>query len=137
MYLWRFAIEHAFRFLKQRLGLNANQSTNPACAERWMWLCALAYWQLLLMAQAVEDLRPAWHPRPTADQPRPLTPGQVQRGALRLLCKLGTPAAPPRPAGKGLGRPKGYRPKPRTRFAVVRKGKKTAKTAKNRLAAVV
>ncbi len=59
MYLWRFAIEHAFRFFKQRLGLNANRSTNPATVERWMWLCALAYWQLLLMAQGVADLRPA------------------------------------------------------------------------------
>lgn len=136
MYLWRFAIEHAFRFMKQRLGLNANQSTNPASADRWMWLCTLAYWQLLLMTQLVEDLRPAWHPRPTADRPRPLTPGQVQRGALRFLCKLGTPAAPPRPAGKGGGRPKGYRPKPRTRFAVVRKGKKPAKIGKNRPVAV-
>jgi hypothetical protein len=29
MYLWRFAIEHAFRFMKQHLGLNANQSTPP------------------------------------------------------------------------------------------------------------
>lgn len=26
MYLWRFAIEHLFRFLKQHMGLNANQS---------------------------------------------------------------------------------------------------------------
>lgn len=137
MYLWRFAIEHAFRFMKQRLGLNANQSTNPATAQRWMWLCTLAYWHLLLMAQAVEDHRPAWHPRPTANQPRPLTPGQVQRGALRFLGKLGTPAAPPRPAGKGIGRPKGYRPKPRTRFAIVRKGKKTRKTVQNRPVAVV
>ncbi|MCI0398321.1 MAG: transposase [Chloroflexi bacterium] len=137
MYLWRFAIEHAFRFLKQRLGLNANQSTNPATAERWMWLCALAYWQLLLMAPDVQDLRPAWHQRPTAAQGKPLTPGQVQRGALRFLCKLGTPAAPPRPVGKGAGRPKGYRPQPRTRFAIVRKGQKTARTVKNTPVAVV
>ena len=28
-YLWRFAIEHLFRFLKQHLGLNANHSTDP------------------------------------------------------------------------------------------------------------
>lgn len=28
MYLWRFAIEHAFRFLKQRLGLNARCSAD-------------------------------------------------------------------------------------------------------------
>ena len=28
MYLWRFAIEHFFRFMKQHLGLKANQSTD-------------------------------------------------------------------------------------------------------------
>jgi len=131
MYLWRFAIEHAFRFMKQHLGLNANQSTDPDSIQRWMWFCALAYWQLLLMRPDVEDLRPAWHPRNSAGQPKPLTPGQVQRGALRFLLKLGTPAAPTRPAGKGTGRAKGYRPTPRTRYAVVKKGAKRPKTARN------
>jgi len=38
MYLWRFALEHAFRFLKQHLGLNANQSTHLHSTELWMWL---------------------------------------------------------------------------------------------------
>lgn len=121
MYLWRFAIEHAFRFMKQRLGLNANFGANPAAIQLWMRLCALAYWQLLLMRHDVEDLRPAWHPRTVRSATQPLTPGQVQRGALRFLCKLGSPAAAPRPAGKGRGRPKGYRPAHRPRYAVVRK----------------
>jgi hypothetical protein len=40
MYLWRFAIEHFFRFCKQRLGLNANQSTDEVSIDLWMWLCA-------------------------------------------------------------------------------------------------
>jgi hypothetical protein len=48
MSLWRFAIEHAFRFLKQRLGLNTAQSTNPHAIAQWQGLTALAYWQLLL-----------------------------------------------------------------------------------------
>ena len=130
MYLWRFAIEHAFRFMKQHLGLNANRSTDPASLNRWMWLCALAYWQLLLMAPHVEDLRPAWHPRREAHASQWPTPGQVQRGALRFLLKLGTPAAQPRPAGKGLGRPKGYHPTPRNRYPVVRKGKNKPRRAK-------
>jgi len=131
MYLWRFAIEHAFRFMKQHLGLNANQSTNPTSVHLWMRWCALAYWQLLLMRYEVEDLRPAWYPQRTTGASHSLTPGQVQRGALGFLLKLGAPAAAPRPAGKGKGRPKGYRPAPRTRYAVVRKGKKQPKTAKN------
>ena len=127
MYLWRFAIEHAFRFMKQHLGLNAHCLTDPDSIQRWMWLCALAYCQLLLMGQDVDHLCPAWYPRKAQAPDRWLTPGQVQRGAGRFLVKLGTPAHPPRPAGKGRGRAKGYRPAPRRRYPVVRKGQKTVK----------
>ena len=84
MYLWRFAIEHFFRFLKQHLGLNANQSTDQVSTDQWMWLCALAYWQLLLMRDEVEDLRPAWYPAKPTSGAQKMTPGQVQRGALRI-----------------------------------------------------
>ena len=127
MYLWRFAIEHAFRFMKQHLGLNAHCLTDPDSIQRWMWLCALAYWQLLLMGRDVDDLCPAWYPRKTVRPDHWLTPGQVQRSASRFLLKLGSPAKPPRPAGKGCGRAKGYRPAPRPRYPVVRKGQKTVK----------
>jgi hypothetical protein len=137
MYLWRFAIEHAFRFMKQHLGLNANQSTYPASILLWMRWCALAYWQLLLMRYEVEDVRPAWNPHPTASASHSLTPGQVQRAALRFLLRVGTPAAAPRAAGKGTGRAKGYHPAPRPRYAVVRKTKKRPRTAHNTLARVV
>jgi hypothetical protein len=63
MYLWRFAIEHLFRFLKQHMGLNTDRSSNLESAQRWMWLCGLAYWQLLLIRDEVQPNRPAWHPR--------------------------------------------------------------------------
>ena len=128
MYLWRFALEHAFRFMKQHLGLTAHRLTDNDAIQRWMWLCALAYWQLLLMGQAGENLCPAWYPHPR-NAPARVTPGQVQRSAARFLLKLGTPAAPPRPAGKGRGRRKGAQPAPRKRYPVVRKGHKTAKKA--------
>ena len=39
MYLWRFAIEHLFRFLKQHMGLNSDCSPNLVNAQQWMWLC--------------------------------------------------------------------------------------------------
>jgi hypothetical protein len=129
MYLWRFAIEHAFRFMKQHLGLNAHCLTDNDSIHRWMWLCTLAYWQLLLMGQEVEDLCPAWYPHKTINGVTWLTPGQVQRGATRFLVKLGTPAKPPRPAGKGTGRPIGYRPVPRKRYTVVRKSQNLPKKA--------
>jgi hypothetical protein len=108
MYLWRFAIEHLFRFLKQNMGLNSSRSNDLVSTEQWMWCCALAYWQLLLLREVVEDARPAWHPRFRQGKEKELTPGQVQRAALRYLQELGTPAKSPKVAGKGMGRSKGF-----------------------------
>ena len=131
MYLWRFAIEHYFRFLKQHMGLNANQSTDTVSTDHWMWLCGLAYWQLLLMRGEVENAQPAWYPtKADADKTR-RTPGVVQRDALRFLRGLETPASTPRNAGKGKGRAKGYHPPTRKRYAIVKK----AKIVRNRASA--
>jgi hypothetical protein len=123
MYLWRFAIEHLFRFLKQHMGLNRNRSSNLESLKRWMWIVALAYWQLLLMRDIVQPNRPAWHPYKKDDQDKPLTPAQVQRSAQLFLLQFGTPAANTRPAGKGRGRQKGFHPAPRKRFEIVFKTK--------------
>lgn len=125
IYLWRFAIEHLFRFLKQHMGLNSNRSSNLESLQRWMWIVALAYWQLLLMRDTVQPNRPAWHPHKKEGQDKPLTPAQVQRSAQVFLLQSGTPAANTRPAGKGCGRQKGYHPTPRKRFELVFKTKKT------------
>jgi len=130
MYLWRFAIEHLFRFLKQHLGLNSHRSSNLESLQRWMWIVALAYWQLLLMRDTVQPNRPAWHPHKKDGQDKPLTPSQVQRSAQVFLLQAGTPAASPRPAGKGRGRQKGYHPAPRKRFDVVFKTRKTQEQPK-------
>ena len=124
MYLWRFASEHFFRFLKQHLGLNCNRSPDLLSTEKWMWRCGLAYWQLLLMRNLVTPNRPAWHPHYQAGLGRPLTPSQVQRSASAFLLQSGTPARNTRPAGKGRGRETGYRPAPRRHFEVVFKTKK-------------
>jgi len=124
MYLWRFAIEHLFRFLKQHMGLNSNRSSNLESLQRWMWIVALAYWQLLLMRDTVQPNRPAWHLHKKDGQDKPLTPAQVQRSAQVFLLQSGTPAPATRPAGKGSGRQMGYRPAPRKRFEIVFKTKK-------------
>jgi len=130
MYLWRFAIEHLFRFLKQHMGLNSNRSSNLESLQRWMWIVALAYWQLLLMRDTVQPNRPAWHPHKKDGQLKPLTPSQVQRSAQIFLSQSGTPAANTRPAGKGSGRQKGYHPVPRKRYQIVFKSKKAQKQPK-------
>ena len=129
MYLWRFAIEHMFRFLKQHMGLTASNSPSLQARLRWVWSCALAYTQLLLTRHKIADRRPAWHPTYVRGRLRPLTPRQVQRSVLPFLLTLGSPASPPQPAGKGAGRPLGYRPKPRKRHPVVKKSNKQRKTA--------
>jgi len=129
MYLWRFAIEHLFRFLKQNMGLSTSRSNDLVATEQWMWMCALAYWQLLLMRDRVADACPAWYPRFRDGQRQELTPGQVQRAALGYLLQLGTPAKAPKVAGKGKGRPKGYHPAPRRRYPVVKKAKTGQKQA--------
>lgn len=123
MYLWRFAIEHLFRFLKQHMGLNSNRSSNLESLQRWMWIVALAYWQLLLMRDTVQPNQPAWYPRKKEGQDKPLTPSQVQRSAQAFLLQSGTPAPNTRPAGKGSGRQKGYCPPPRKRYEIVFKSK--------------
>lgn len=127
MYLWRFAIEHLFRFLKQHLGLNSHRSSNLDSLQRWMWIVALAYWQLLLLRDTVQPNRPAWHPRKKNGQEKPLTPAQVQRSAHTFLLLSGTPAPNTRPAGKGSGRQTGHHPAPRKRYEIVFKTKKSQK----------
>jgi len=130
MYLWRFAIEHLFRFLKQHMGLNSIRSSNLASLQRWRWIVALAYWQLLLMRDTVQPNRPAWHPHKKDGQDKPLTPSQVQRSAQVFLLQSGTPAPTTRPEGKGSGRQKGYHPAPRKRYEIVFKTKKVQKQPK-------
>ena len=133
MYLWRFAIEHAFRFLKQHLGLTANFSTLTPSIQHWFWLCQLAYWQLLLMQPEVENACPAWYPHRGERPDHPFTPWQVQRAALTFLLRLGTSARSPKPSGKGLGRLKGFHPAAKTRYKTVVKGKKPNKTENLRI----
>lgn len=130
MYLWRFAIEHLFRFLKQHMGLGTSRSPDIDNHEFWVWCCALAYDQLVLIRHEVEQHRPPWHKHlDEQGQPRPLTARQTQKNALAFLVELGTPASDPKPAGKGSGRLLGYRPKPRTRHEVIKKSKTRAKAA--------
>ena len=127
MYLWRFAIEHMFRFLKQHMGLSASRSPSLSHNAHWMWSCALAFAQLALIRQVVADQRPPWHPRAVKGRPRPMTPRQVQRAAWPFLLELGTPARAPQPAGKAPGRPLGFRPAPRAQYDIVKKGKSKPK----------
>lgn len=116
-YQRRFAVEHAFRFLKQDLGWTAIRPRSPQTADRWSWLLAAALWELWLARALVADQRLPWERPPTAA----LSPGRVRRGFGGLLLTLGTPARAPRPRGKAPGRQLGQCPGPAPRFPVQRR----------------
>jgi DDE superfamily endonuclease/DDE family transposase len=117
-YCGRFTIEHGFRFLKQALGWTTVRPRDPAAADRWSWLLALALWQLWLARPLVADQRLPWEPPLPAER---LTPGRVRRACPGLLAQLGTPARPPQPRGKSPGRRRGHCPGPCTRYPVSRR----------------
>jgi hypothetical protein len=118
-YQRRFAIEHAFRFLKQSLGWTAIRPRSPRTADRWSWLLATGLWELGLAREGVADQRLPWE-RPLASGTR--SPGRVRRGFPALLLTLGTPARAPQPRGKAPGRQRGDCPGPAPRGPVLRRG---------------
>ena len=116
-YLHRFDLEHTYRFAKETLRWTAPRVRHPTQADRWTALVVLAYTQLRLAQAVVADQRLPWE-RPLC-QDR-LTPGRVRRQFCQLRVALGTPARPPKPAGRPAGRPKGRRYRPAPRFPAVK-----------------
>jgi hypothetical protein len=122
-YVRRFDLEHTVRFAKQTLGWTTPRPRHPEQADRWTWLVLAAYTQLRLARAVVADARLPWErPRP----PGRLSPVRVCRGFPRLLVRLGSPAAAPKPAGRSPGRPKGSRCGPALRYPAIKKPTKKA-----------
>jgi hypothetical protein len=69
--LRRFGLEHAFQFLKSRLGWDKALLRDPAAAGRWTWLLIICFAQLYLARTLAADIRLPWQ-RPQA---RPREPG--------------------------------------------------------------
>jgi hypothetical protein len=103
-FLRRFDLEHTFRFFKQTLGWTRPRVRTPDQADRWTWLIICAYTQLRLARGLAQDLRRPWEAPLKPDQ---LTPGRVRRGFPRIHRTTAHPAAAPKPAHPGPGRPKG------------------------------
>lgn len=118
-YQRRFAVEHAFRFLKQTLGWTTIRPRPPLTADRWSWVLAAALWDLWLAREVVADQRLPWERPPVG---RGLSPGRVRRGFGARLGLLGTPARAPQPRGKAPRRPLGQCPGPAPRCPVQRRG---------------
>lgn len=115
-YVLRFSHEHGFRFDKQCLMWEEPRLRTPERFERWSHIVAIVHNHLFLARDLVE---PAL--RPWENTHRLSTPQQVRRGMTTLLAGLGTPAKPPKPRGKSLGRAKGAKIPKAKRFSVVRK----------------
>jgi len=115
-YLRRFALEHWYRFAKQRLHWTQPQFSSLEATERWSDLMPLLSWQLWLAREDCSD-----HPLPWQSPQQTLSPGRVAQAFASILVAIGTPAPPPKPRGKAPGRGKGDRPSPRPRYPTVKK----------------
>lgn len=115
-YLRRFALEHWYRFAKQRLYWTHPQFSSLAATEQWSSLLPLLSWQLWLARKECSD-----HPLPWQAPQDSLTPGRVAQAFAGILAAIGTPAPDPKPRGKSPGRAKGHKPTPRPRYPTVKK----------------
>jgi hypothetical protein len=117
LYLRRFAIDHWYRFAKNRLHWTLPQLSTPVQCARWSDLMPIVTWQLWLARQLV-----AQRPLPWQKSQVKLTPGRVAQSFGSILAVLGTPAQPPKLRGKSPGWISGRKRRRRIRYPVVKKG---------------
>jgi hypothetical protein len=98
LYLRRFAIDHWYRFAKNRLHWTVPRLSTPVQCDRWSDLMPLVTWQLWFARQLV-----AQRPLPWQKAQTKLTPGRVAQSFGSILAVLGTPAQPPKLRGKSPG----------------------------------
>lgn len=116
-YLRRFAIEHWYRFVRQRLHWTCPNLSTPEQSACWSDLMPLMTWQLWLAREIVQDSPLPWQKPMTQ-----LTPGRVANSFALLFLRIGSPACDPKPRGKSPGWPTGKTRKRRTRYPIVKKG---------------
>jgi hypothetical protein len=122
LYLRRFAIDHWYRFAKQRLHWTLPKLSTPKQCERWSDLMPFMTWELWLARDIVVDNPLPWQ-KPIA----PLTPGRVAQAMGGVFAMIGTPAQPPKPRGKSPGWPTGSPRLRRPTYPLVKKGTKKSK----------
>ena len=117
-YLRRFAVDHWYRFLKQRLHWTLPQLSTPQQSERWSDLMPILTWELWLARDLV-----AQHHLRVQKPLSNLTPGRVAESFALLLPEIGTPTVSPKPRGKSPDWQVGNKRTKKTRYPVVKKGK--------------
>lgn len=121
LYGRRFALDHWYRFAKQRLHWTTPQLSTPQQCEVWSELMPLVMWELWLSREVVSDRPLPWHKPQLAGK---LTPGRVTTGMGGVIARIGTPAGVPKPRGYSPGWPTGKARQLRERAPVFKKPKK-------------
>lgn len=116
LYLRRFAVDHWYRFLKQRLHWTLPKIATPKQCERWSDLMPMITWELWLARDIVSD-----NPLPWQKSMEKLTPGRVAQAMGGILAAIDTPAKPPKPRGKSPGWTTGQPRSRRIRYPIVKK----------------
>jgi hypothetical protein len=128
-YLRRFAIDHWYRFAKQRLHWTLPQLSTPEACQRWSDLMPLMTWQLWLARPEVQDSPLPWQ------KPSPnLSPGRTANAFATVLAVIATPALAPKPRGKSPGWTPGLPRARRIRYPTVRKRFRKPKADNKKLA---
>ncbi len=139
-YLARYDIEHFFRFGKNKLLLDAYQTSDVSHEENWWQLVMLAYQQLYLARTAVKQCPEPWEKYlPEYNDPANetlATPAQTQRAFQTVLNTIGTPAADCKARGKSPGRQAGQTGTRRDHSAIIFKTA-TAKAVPNQSTAIL
>lgn len=116
LYLRRFAVDHWYRFAKQRLHWTLPKLSTPKQCERWSDLMPLMTWELWLARDIVTD-----KPLPWQNSATKLTPGRVAQAMGGVLAVIGTPTSLPKLRGKSDGWIPGQPRSRRIRYPVVKK----------------
>ncbi|MBW4489491.1 MAG: transposase [Trichocoleus desertorum ATA4-8-CV12] len=121
-YLRRFAIDHWYRFVKQRLHWSLPRFATPEQGQTWSDLMPLLTWQLWLARPWLCQTPLPWQKL----SPLP-SPGRVADSFAPLLARIGSPAPNPKPRGKSPGWLPGRTRTRRIRYPIVKKGFKRPK----------
>jgi hypothetical protein len=125
IYRQRFDIEHFFKFGKNRLMMNKIQTPETDHEEAWWQLTIMAYAQLYTSRKLADYMPQPWEKYLYAfkSSDREKSPTQVQKSFSRIIRRIGTPAQPPKPRNKSIGRIKGTLQIKRQRYPVIIKAK--------------
>jgi hypothetical protein len=123
-YLRRYAVDHWYRFAKQRLHWTLPMFATPEQGERWSDLMPFLTWELWLARSLGVDRPLPWQKKQTE-----MTPGRVCQGMSEIFLTIGTPTQMPKRRGNAPGWPKGRVRHRRVRYEVVKKASEKPKTA--------